>query len=52
MDPDANLRRQLALARVAVHTDVDRDTLIELAELVLALDEWITPAVGLGPAAQ
>jgi hypothetical protein len=42
MDPDANLRRQLAIARAAVHADADDPTLVELSELVLALDEWIT----------
>lgn len=42
MDPDANLRRQLAVARVAVNADVDKDTLLDLAELVRALNAWIT----------
>jgi hypothetical protein len=42
MDPDANLRRQLAIARAAVTVDGADDTLVELSELVLALDEWIT----------
>ncbi len=42
MDPDANLRRQLAIARAAVNVEDADDTLVELSELVLALDEWIT----------
>jgi hypothetical protein len=41
MDPNANLRRQLAIARAAVNVDGADDTLVELSELVLALDEWI-----------
>jgi hypothetical protein len=41
MDPDANLRRQLAIARAAVNIDGADETLVELSELVLALDEWI-----------
>jgi hypothetical protein len=41
MDPEANLRRQLAIARAAVYAEADDPTLVELAELVLALDEWI-----------
>lgn len=45
MDPDANIREQLALARALV-TEEERDSSDQatdadrLAELVLALDEW------------
>jgi len=49
MDPDANLRRQLAIAQAVVHSDADDPTLNELAELVIALDEWIR-AGGFSPA--
>jgi hypothetical protein len=41
MDPNANLRRQIAIAHAVVHADADNPTLVELAELILALDEWI-----------
>ena len=41
MDPDTNLRRQLAIAWAAVNIDGADETLVELSELVLALDEWI-----------
>lgn len=41
MDPDANLRRQLAIARAAIHVKGADSTLVELSELVLDLDEWI-----------
>jgi len=43
MDPDANLKEQLLLAQKANKLDgelTDEDA-IRLAELVLALDEWI-----------
>ncbi len=46
MDPDANLREQLELAQKlseAEWEDIDdaREDVYRLAELVLALDEWI-----------
>jgi hypothetical protein len=41
MDPNENLRRQLAIARAAVNVEGADDTLVELSELVLALDEWM-----------
>lgn len=46
MDPNANLKEQLALANSILHawgTDqaVPREDIGHLAELVLALDEWI-----------
>lgn len=44
MDPDANLKEQLALAKriteYAGSDDSDPDA-VELAELVIALHEWI-----------
>lgn len=40
MDPNANLREQLEIARVAV--DLENAGFARLAELVLALDEWRT----------
>lgn len=48
MDPDANLKEQriLALRMTSDHDDpesngIDQDDANRLAELVLALDEWI-----------
>lgn len=45
MDPDANLREQLELANAWVNADegveVDGADALRMAELVLALDEWI-----------
>lgn len=42
MDPRANLREQLELARRIVDcNDADVDDAPRLAELVLALNEWI-----------
>lgn len=45
MDPNANLKEQLKLARVLADRDAStgdlQDMGIELAELVLALNEWI-----------
>jgi len=42
MDPDANLEEQLSLAQSFVETgDGDPEDLERLAELVLALHEWI-----------
>lgn len=52
MDPDVNLEEQLELARGMVDENIDDHTASDtanladrgqrLAELVLALDEWIT----------
>ena len=53
MDPDANLREQLSLARAdwtvsetdsLSPLDIERlhDEHVQLCELVLAMDEWIT----------
>jgi hypothetical protein len=42
MDPDENLRRALAIARAAVNVEDADPTLVELSELVLALDDWIS----------
>lgn len=46
MDPDTNLEEQLQLARTIAEGEGDLDDIDplaahELAELVLALDEWI-----------
>ena len=48
MDPDINRREQLGLARLIVQgyevddeTGIDPEDAYRLAELVLALDEWI-----------
>jgi hypothetical protein len=40
MDPDANLRELLNLARTRVQ-GVDDTEVCRMAELVLALDDWI-----------
>lgn len=40
MDPTANLNRQLELAKALV--EAGSPEAAELAELVLALDEWLT----------
>ena len=52
MDPNTNLRRQIELADSLLDEthDVDPDDAIELAELVLALDNWIRSGAAL-PAA-
>ena len=45
MDPDANLAKQLVLAKGIVDYEShlgDQDDIEELAELVLALNEWVT----------
>jgi hypothetical protein len=43
MDPDANLKEQLELARSIAEQDPQSITeASRLAELVLALNEWIT----------
>ena len=44
MDPNANLDRLLELARRMADQeadDIEEDNAIELAELILALDEWL-----------
>ena len=41
MDPNANLLEQLRLARKLVDDDAPSDDAQRLAELVLALDEWL-----------
>jgi hypothetical protein len=41
MDPDVNLRRQLAIAEAAVNVDGADPTLVELSELVLGLSDWL-----------
>lgn len=54
MDPNENLREQLKRARVLVDRDASTADLVdmgaELAEYVLALNEWITKG-GFPPAA-
>ena len=45
MDPDANLADQLWTARNMLENDsesIDTGDAVTLAELVIALDEWIT----------
>lgn len=46
MDPDTNLKEQLERAQKIINNEVDphnmADIEIELAELVLALNEWVT----------
>ena len=43
MDPNANLSEQLELAKAIVATDhPEPEDAERLAELVLALDDWIT----------
>ncbi len=47
MDPNTNLKEQLDLARLIVYTHdkgykVPHETSDRLAELVIALDEWIS----------
>ena len=43
MDPNANLEEQLELASKIIAADEkDPDDAVRLAELVLALDAWIT----------
>jgi hypothetical protein len=41
MDPNANLKEQLELAKRLIDDNTDQDAAYRLAELVLALDEWI-----------
>jgi hypothetical protein len=41
MDPDQNLRRQLAIARAAIHVQGADPTLVELSNLVLDLTDWL-----------
>jgi hypothetical protein len=41
MDPNANLREQLALSRVIIKDEGEPSDAYELAELVLALDKWL-----------
>lgn len=42
MDPNANLKRQLEIAKQILNETVDVDDVSLLAELVVSLDEWIT----------
>lgn len=41
MDPDANLREQRELAQAIINEEAGAIEAERLAELVLALDEWI-----------
>jgi hypothetical protein len=41
MDPDTNLAEQLELAQSMIDGEADSDDCERLAELVLALHEWI-----------
>jgi hypothetical protein len=41
MDADDNLRRQLAIARAAIHVRGAESTLVELSALVLELADWL-----------
>jgi hypothetical protein len=42
MDPDVNLEAQLDLARAALdRMAMDEDDALQLAELVVSLDEWL-----------
>jgi hypothetical protein len=42
MDPNANLEEQRRLAKRLVDSPYENDQVQRLAELVLALDEWIS----------
>ena len=42
MDPNENLKEQLALATSIVNEECDETEAPRLAELVLAMHEWIT----------
>jgi len=42
MDPNANLKEILELAgKISIDADSDSELEVRLAELVMALDEWI-----------
>jgi hypothetical protein len=42
MDPNANLKEQLDIARKLLDDPIGEDDVDRLAELVVALDEWIS----------